>query len=234
MNAQPAGLSEAPLQKATEFVNRCRLGVSIFRRPMWRCVISGAGSGSGLPWTFGYSEARRLGVTDRGLRRLVREGSVERVSRGLYRRTDAEPIVDLDLIEVAHRVPVATVCLVSALSRHGLTDEIPSSVDIAIPRGRRTPRAALPVTWHHFSAETFQLGRESLPLGPDEEIGIYNAERCIVDAFRLRHQLGSELAVGALRAWLRRREGGVSGLMAMAERFPQAAAPLRNSLEILL
>ncbi|WP_314176267.1 type IV toxin-antitoxin system AbiEi family antitoxin domain-containing protein [Streptomyces winkii] len=197
-------------------------------------MIDGPGDGGDLPATFRYSEARRLHVSDRALRRLQREGRVERVSRGLYRRTDADPMVDLGLVEVAHRSPVATMCLASALSRHGLTDEIPSAVDLAIPRGRRPPCVASPVAWHHFAAETFHIGREALRVGPEEEIGIYNAERCIVDAFRLRHQEGSELGVEALRAWLRRRGSSPSALMSMAGRFPQAAAPLRSALEILL
>jgi predicted transcriptional regulator of viral defense system len=197
-------------------------------------VIGGIEESGHLPETFRYSEARRLGVSDRILRRLVGEGQIELVSRGLYRRTDADPMVDLDLVEIAHRVPSATLCLVSALSRHGLTDQIPAAVDVAIPRGTRPARLAVPVTWHHFSAETFSIGREPLSVEPEGEIGIYNAERSIIDAFRLRHLEGNELAVEALRTWLRRRGNSPSALMNMAKPFPQAAAPLRRTLEILL
>ena len=35
-------------------------------------------------------------------------------------------------------------------------------------------------------------------------LGVYSAERSIIDAFRLRHQEGEELAIEALRRWLRR------------------------------
>lgn len=187
-----------------------------------------------LPATFRYAEARRLGVSDRRLRLLLEEGQIELVSRGLYRRTDADPVVNLDLIEVAHRVPDGTLCLVSALARHGLTDQIPPAIDIAIPRGRRAPRTAAPVAWHHFSRETFSIGREPLLVGSDDQISIYDAERCIIDAFRLRHREGTDLAVEALRAWLRRRGSRPATLMAMAKHFPQAAAPLRTTLEVLL
>ncbi|MCM2577785.1 type IV toxin-antitoxin system AbiEi family antitoxin domain-containing protein [Streptomyces meridianus] len=187
-----------------------------------------------LPETFRYSEARRLGVSDRRLRRLLEEGQVELISRGLYRRADAAPEVDLDLIEIAHRVPDGTLCLVSALARHGLTDQIPAAIDIAIPRGRRSPRLTAPVSWHHFSRETFSIGRELLVVGPGDQIGIYDAERCIIDVFRLRHREGSDLAVEALRTWLRRRGSSPARLMAMARHFPQAAAPLRTTLEVLL
>ncbi|RAJ58935.1 putative AbiEi antitoxin of type IV toxin-antitoxin system [Streptomyces sp. Amel2xB2] len=191
-------------------------------------------SAESLPETFRYTEARRLGLSDRALRRLLAEGAVERVSRGLYRRTDGEQDVDLGLLEVAHRVPDATLCLVSALSRHGLTDQIPASVDVAIPRDRRVPRIESPVTWHHFARETFCVGRRSEPLGAGEEIGIYSAERCIVDMFRLRHREGAEPAVEALRAWLGRKGSKPAELMAVAHEFPPSVTPLRNALEILL
>jgi predicted transcriptional regulator of viral defense system len=198
-------------------------------------VSSGPGqTASGLPEIFRYSEARRLGVSDRRLRRLLADGEIERIARGVYRRADADRVVDLDLIEVAQRVPDGTLCLVSALARHGLTDQIPPTADIAIPRGRRVPQTAVLITWHHFARETFTIGREPLPIGAGEQIGIYNAERSIIDAFRLRHQEGTELAVEALRGWLRRRGSHPADLLAMAKHFPPAARPLRNALEILL
>ncbi|WP_236073099.1 type IV toxin-antitoxin system AbiEi family antitoxin domain-containing protein [Streptomyces tardus] len=143
-------------------------------------------------------------------------------------------MVDLDLVEVAHRIPDGTLCLASALARHGLTDQIPPTIDIAIPRGQRVPRMAAPITWHHFARDTFFIGREPLSVGQSEQLGIYSAERCIVDAFRLRHQEGTELANDALRAWLRRRGSRPAELMTMAKHFPRAVEPLRTTLEILL
>lgn len=85
-----------------------------------------------------------------------------------------------------------------------------------------------------MTRETFSIGREPLPVGPDEQIGIYSAERCIIDAFRLRHREGTDLAVEALRTWLRRRGSRPTALMTMAQDFPQAAPYLRTTLEILL
>jgi predicted transcriptional regulator of viral defense system len=184
--------------------------------------------------TFRYSEARRAGVPDGRIRRWLAEGRVRQLSRGLYRKTDAEPLVDLDLIEVAHLAPDATLCLTSALARHGLTDQIPAAIDLAIPRGRHTPQLTPAINWHHFARDTFTVGREPLTVGEGEQIGIYNAERCMVDAFRLRYREGTDLAVEALRAWLRRKGSSPSELLALARHFPQAAAPLRSALEVLL
>jgi hypothetical protein len=65
------------------------------------------------------------------------------------------------------------------------------------------------------------------------KIGIYTAERSIIDAFRLRHLDGADLANEALKRWLR-RGGQPSDLLRIAKAFPRALTPLRQTMEILL
>jgi predicted transcriptional regulator of viral defense system len=158
---------------------------------------------------------------------------IESIGRGLFRRRDAEP-GDIDLQEVALRAPNATLCLTSALARHGLTDEIPSAIDIALPRGQHRPAVTAPVTWHLFDRATFDLGRSEVAVGDGLTIGLYGPERSIVDAVRLRHREGEELGYVALRRWLRRRGSSPAGLLATARHFPQAEPAIRRALEILL
>jgi predicted transcriptional regulator of viral defense system len=183
-----------------------------------------------LPDTFRYSEALRR-ISERQLRRLVKDGRVIALSRGLYRKSDWQG--DEDLIEIAAKAPQATLCLRSALARHDLIDDIPAEIDIAIPRGSWTPQVIPPVRWRHFDADTFEIGRGQLDIGEDRGIGIYSAERSIIDAFRMRHLEGGDLAIEALRRWLR-RGGQPSELLAMARSFPRALPAIRGTLEILL
>jgi predicted transcriptional regulator of viral defense system len=137
-----------------------------------------------LPAAFRYSEAVSL-ISERALRQLLDEQAIERIGRGTYRRRDA--IGDEALMEIATRAPRATICLRSALVHHGLLDDIPALWDIAIPRGDWAPETQARVTWRRFALETFHIGREQLVVGPDVNIGLYSAERSIVDAYRLRH-----------------------------------------------
>lgn len=187
----------------------------------------------GLPPTFSYSQARQLGLSDYRLYALRDAGLVEVLGRGLYRRADAAP-TELDLVEIAHRAPEATLCLTSALAQHDLTDLIPSSIDIALPRGRRRPHVQAPVTWHAFAAASFEIDRDQLRLDDQISIGIYGPTRCIIDAFRLRHQEGSDLAIIALRRWLPRPGAQPSTLLQMAQAFPSAVPAIRAALEVLL
>lgn len=186
-----------------------------------------------LPNAFPRSLAHARGVSDRSLRRLVAEGTLERLGHGLYRKTDAPP-ADLDRVEIALRSPDATLCLTTALSHHDLTDVIPAEIDVALPRSRRRPRVHAPVRWHRFHEDTFHLGRETLQVDEGLTLGIYGADRCIVDAFRLRHQEGEELAIEALRRWLARPWSTPAGLLTMAKHFPKAEPSLLSALRVLV
>ncbi|BCJ42666.1 transcriptional regulator [Actinoplanes ianthinogenes] len=187
-----------------------------------------------LPATFTYSEAREAGLSERRLYKLRDDGVVEVVGRGLFRRTDTSGLIDVDLLGIARRAPLATLCLTSALARHGLTDEIPSAIDVALPRGTYRPAVQAPVAWHLFDAGTFEIGRNTLPLDEQTSIGIYDVPRSIIDAARLRHREGSELVYGALRRWLSLPGSSPSELLAMARHFPLSERTLREAMEILL
>jgi hypothetical protein len=186
-----------------------------------------------LPAAFTFSQARKLGTPIRSLYALRDAGLIESLGRGLYSRADAD-LADPTLLPAAIRAPRATLCLRSALARHGLIDDIPSTYDLALPRGTRLPALNEPISWHRFATDTFDLGRETLLLTDEIAIGIYNAERCIVDAFRLRRLEGPELGNEALRRWLTRRGSQPARLLDLAAAFPKAATPLRHSLEVLL
>lgn len=183
-----------------------------------------------LPDTFRYSEARAH-MNERRFRDLVDGRQIVRLNRGLYRKADA--VGDEDLIVIAVQRPTATLCLRSALARLDLIDDIPQELDIALPRGSRPPAATVPVAWHHFARDTFEVGREVLGLDESTSIGIYGPERSIIDAFRFRSTEGPELGNEALRRWLR-RGGQPSSLMRMAGQFRKGTPALRSALEVLL
>jgi predicted transcriptional regulator of viral defense system len=185
-----------------------------------------------LPATFTSAEAELYGVSRRRLQQMLDAGLVERIGHGLYRRTDEEP-VDYDLIEIAVKARQATLCLLSALARHELTDIIPSVHDIAVPRGAWQPVVSAPVHWHKFDPSTFKIGRDEIRLDKMHTIGLYDEPRSIVDAFRLRHDVGPEIANEALRRWLR-RGGQPADLMRMTKTFQAARPAVLHALQVLL
>jgi len=81
---------------------------------------------------------------------------------------------------------------------------------------------------------TFHIGRTLLDTGDAGlTIGLYSAERSIVDAFRLRGTAGYETGIEALRNWWRRSGSRPATLFEIAQSLPRATGPLRTALEIL-
>lgn len=186
----------------------------------------------GLPATFTYQQAVAAGLSHHRLYSLRDSGELEQVGRGLYRKAAAE-LTDLDLLEAAQRAPQATICLLSALARHDLTDAIPARHDLALPRDDWHPRLGPVIQWHSFDRATFPLGRTMVAVDDTTSIGLYDAPRSIVDSYRLRNTVGSDVANEALRRWLR-KGGQPAKLITVAKAFPRAMPVLRNALEVLL
>lgn len=192
-----------------------------------------------LPAAFTTAAALDAGLTRSLLERLIRDGDLERLGRGVFLRGGSEQMVDVDLVEIAVRAPAATICLTSALARHGLTDEIPPAMDIALPRDHWQPTVAARVAWHRFAGDTFTLGRQDLIVAGSAvhgavSVGLYSAERSIIDAFRTRGTTGFDLATEALRRWLRDPTHQPAQLLSLCEHWPRTQTALRNALEILL
>ena len=132
-------------------------------------------------------------------------GLVLELSRGVFQLLEVAGLDQVDFVAACARAPRAMVCLGSALAYWDLSDEIPGWVDLAVPEGTHRPRIGHPPTRVHvFRAETFGLGRIRVEVGPGAHFAITDPERTVVDAFRFRHRLGEDLAVGGLRRYLRR------------------------------
>lgn len=59
-----------------------------------------------------------------------------------------------------------------------------------------------PTKIHVFRAESFPLGRLEVNQEQGERFWITDPERTVADVFRLRHLVGEQLALGALRRYL--------------------------------
>jgi predicted transcriptional regulator of viral defense system len=185
-----------------------------------------------LPRTFTTETARNAGVSSRDLYAARDEGQVIELSRGVFRLADAPPPSYPDLLAVAYRSPVAIVCLLSAASVHDLTDEIPSAVQIAVPRASHPPRISFPPTAVlRFEPSTFELGLTVVEAAPGEPVRIYDAARTVVDLMRLRHRIGTPIALGALHRYLRRRDARPARLLEVANAL-HVHGPVLQALDV--
>ena len=121
------------------------------------------------------------------LARLLEDGSLIRVARGLYQLADAETTAPHNLAEVAKLVPKGVVCLVSALQFHELTLQMPSQVWVAI--GTKAAQADVQVPGNPM---VVRFGGRALSLGVEVHridgvaVPIFNPAKTVVDCFRFR------------------------------------------------
>lgn len=115
-----------------------------------------------------------------------------------------------------------------------MTDVIPGRIDIAIPRSRRIPALQSPANIHVFAKNTFDLGRGVIRVGDNLTLGLYSAERSLIDVVRLRHREGADIAWEALRRWLRRKGARPAALIEMARSFHGAESAVHHALQIVL
>ena len=127
------------------------------------------------------------------------KGVTEKLSREVYRLSELPPVSNPDLITVSIRFPKAVICLISALSFHELTTQIPHEVSIAITRESRTPVLDWPpLAVHRFSKITFEAGIEKHDID-GVKIRMYSPEKTLADCFKFRNKLGMDIVLEALK-----------------------------------
>lgn len=183
---------------------------------------------------FRVREAVDAGIPRGAIYRLRDDGLLVGVSRGVWQRADADPSMHAEFAAVAARAPDATICLNSGLSYWDLSDELPTSVHLAVARGAHWPKIDTPATTlHRFPTETFGLERQARHTDTSEPFWIYSAERCVVDAMRLQRRVGRDVALSALRRYMSRDGADPLSLVALARQLG-GERHMREALEVIL
>lgn len=146
------------------------------------------------------------GLPSVALTRLVRQGLLIRVGRGLYARPDRTVSEYGALAEVAHKHPQAIVCLLSALRVHDLTSQSPFEVWLAIPNKARAPKVDYPpLRLARFSGALLSDGVEEHKID-GVTVRVTNVARTVADCFKFRNKIGLDVALEALQeAWQAKR-----------------------------
>jgi len=162
-----------------------------------------------LARTHGLLRPRDLvaqGLPRVALTRLVRQGLLTRVGRGLYAIPDRPVSEHGSLAEIARNHPQAIVCLLSALRVHELTTQSPFEVWLAIPNKARTPKLEYPpLRIVRFSGASLTDGIEEHQVD-GVTVRVTNVARTVADCFKFRNKIGLDVAMEALQeAWRAKR-----------------------------
>jgi predicted transcriptional regulator of viral defense system len=178
-------------------------------------------------------EVTEAGIHRQVLTRLVREGALQRVVRGVYRLPDQPISEHHGLVLAAAAVPKAIICLLSALAFHGLGTQLPSDVWLAVPRRARQPSLKYPpLRIVRFSGDAFTEGVETHQV-EGRSLRVYGAAKTVADCFKYRNKIGLDVALEALREGWRERRLTVDELDRYAE-ICRVRGVMRPYLESLL
>ena len=164
------------------------------------------------------AEIQRAGITAATLSRLVAEGTVLRLSRGLYQLPDSIGHVHHTLAEASKRVPRGVICLVSALAFHGLTDQMPRRVWMAI--GAKDWKPVIdypPIRIVRFSEPHLSTGISEHVI-EGVRVPVYNVTKTLADCFRHRRNVGQQVAIEGIKETLRQRRATPAEIAAAAEK----------------
>ena len=174
------------------------------------------------------------GISDQSITRLVGEGTLVRVRRGIYQHADSPTSEHHDLIQVTKSASRAVVVLISALRFHEIGTQSPHEVWIQLPAQTRVPKIDWPpirvirtrvkalqtegVERHHFNGT---------------DVTITTPARTVADCFKHRNKLGIDVCVEALRETLNERKARIGEIGEMG-RLLRVGKVMRPYLEAMI
>jgi predicted transcriptional regulator of viral defense system len=178
------------------------------------------------------ADLRAAGVTAATMTRMTNDGEVVRLARGLYQLAGAELDAQHSLAEAAARRPKGVICLTSALAFHGLTDQLPRKVWIAIGVSDWAPEpSSPPLRIVRMTGELLGDGVETHAI-EGVKVKVFSIAKTIADCFRHRRSVGLSVALEGLQEALRQRKVTPSAMSRQAAKSGVATV-MRPYLEAL-
>ena len=144
-------------------------------------------------------EFKTAGVTATTICRMLEDGDIVRLARGLYQLPNAPRDANHSLAEAAKRVPKGVVCLVSALAFHELTDQLPRAVWMAISINDSMPKpAGVQIRVVRFSGSKIFENIETHMI-ENVPVKVFGVAKTIADCFRHPSKFGPSTAIEGLQ-----------------------------------
>ena len=169
----------------------------------------------------GIARLRELmdaGAGQETVARLVRDGRIIRLARGLYQLPDANLEAAHTKAEACKLVPKGVVCLISALQFHELTVQLPRSIWMAIETRARKPKISYPpIEFVRFSETALKEGVEKHII-EGVTTRVTSPAYTVADCFRYRNKIGIDVALEGMREGLKRKACTADAIMKAAQK----------------
>jgi predicted transcriptional regulator of viral defense system len=148
------------------------------------------------------SVLRENKLCSREIAELIAAGCLSKIKTGYYAwSADVTDIHDLEIAATVIRNGV--ICLFTAAQYYSLTTVNSTAIDVAIPLAGKRPILPdyPPIRLHRVSKNVFNIGITSVKIS-EAMIKIYDKERTVCDFFRMRYQLGDDVALEVLKNYM--------------------------------
>lgn len=149
------------------------------------------------------SEVIVRGLRGNTLNEMAARGVVNRIAHGVYAPSEGSESALFDYELAAKVAPQGVFTLLSALRIHGLTDENPQRMTMAIPVNRHAPKTTLPVDFVYMTPAL--LKSDVIEWTDGGVFKVFTVERTIAECFKARNKIGVSVAVAALHEATQKR-----------------------------
>ena len=164
---------------------------------------------------FTWAEAKALGLTQYAVQQLLDKGTIERLSRGIYR---SKTYIDLPEEDQYNAVLLrvgqpSAICLISALAYYHLTDVIPKKTWVLVNANKITAQKDIRL-WRRRNPN-WNVGVKTM-----DGLAITTVERTLVECLRYSNLVGGpSLVLSAVRLALGEKKTTMSDLLKMSEKL---------------
>lgn len=143
------------------------------------------------------------GIHNRVLDKLIDEGKIVKLKRGIYQWIEDSDLEDLEIL--AKILPEAVLCMNSALYYYGYTDRTPDCFHIAVDRNCNKSK----LKFDYPTIKPYFMINEYTKLGVEEvsssgvRVKIFDKERTICDIIRYSNKLDREIVNKAIQSYIK-------------------------------
>lgn len=178
-------------------------------------------------------ELHEAGYSNYQIRKMVNTGNLIGVNRKWYENLNYEGEIN-DFYAVPAYASRGVVCLISAAVYHGLSNERPNCIDVAIPRNSRIPVSPdwPAMKFYRMVGTRYNIGIAEVKEGSNSFL-IYDKEKTVCDVIYHRNKMGFEPAMEVLKKYLRLPDKDINRLITYAK-YLQVEVTIKQYLEALL
>lgn len=165
------------------------------------------------------------------LQKMLAEGQLERVARGVYVSIDS---IEDEMYFMQTKYPKLIYSHETALYLHGLSDRTPFEYSASVPSGYKVVgTVADRFKIYYVKKELHEQGVETVKSAHGNPIRTYILERTICDLIRSRNRIDIQILNDAVKRFVKIKSADYSILMDHAKKL-RVETVLKNYLEALL